>query len=120
MDSFVQDEKLDAAFAYLENVTICGMDTEEHDRNLRRFLEAADRKTIVYKENKCIFSTRRLSILGYLVENGQMQPDPERIRPLRDLPVPHDMKSLRRTLDFLHTILSGYTTFPAKYSRLMP
>jgi len=74
------------------------VDTEEHDRNLRRFLEAADRKNIVYNENKCIFSTHRLSILGYMVENGQMQPDPERIRLLRDLPVPHDMKSLRRTL----------------------
>jgi len=34
----------DATFAYLDNVTICGMDTEEHDRYLRRFLEAADRK----------------------------------------------------------------------------
>ena len=40
----------------------------------------------------------KLSILGYLVENGEIRPDPEHLRPLRELPVPNDMKSLRRTL----------------------
>ena len=73
---------------------ICGMNTEEHDYNLKRFLEAANRKNIVYNESKCIFSTSKLRILGYLVENGEMRPDPECLQPLRELPVPHDMKSL--------------------------
>jgi len=98
MDAFIEEENLDATFAYLDNVTICGMNTEEHDRNLKRFLDAANKKNIVYNESKCIFSTSKLSILGYLVENGEMRPDPERLRPLRELLVPHDMKSLRRVL----------------------
>ena len=98
MNAFIEEENLDATFAYLDNVTICGMNTEEHDRNLKQFLEPASRKNIVYNESKCIFSTTKLSILGYLVEDGKMRPDPERLRPLRELPVPHDMKSLRRVL----------------------
>ena len=98
MDSFIQEENIDATFAYIDNVTICGMNTEEHDLNLKRFLEAAEKKNIAYNESKCIFSTSRSNILGYLVENGKMRPDPERLRPLRDLPVPYDMKSLRRTI----------------------
>ena len=98
MDCFIKDEGLEATFAYLDNVTVCCMTTEDHDNNLKQFLEAAERKNIVYNESKCVFRTSKLSILGYLVENGEMRPDPERLRPLRELPVPNDMKSLHRTL----------------------
>jgi len=72
MDAFIEEENLNATFAYLDNVTICGMNTEEHDYNLKQFLEAANRKNIVYNESKCISSTSKLGILGYLVENGTM------------------------------------------------
>jgi hypothetical protein len=98
MDSFINEEKFDGTFAYLDDVTICGMTQEEHDTNLKHFLEAAERKNVVYNEDKCVFSTTKLHILGYVVENGKMGPDPERLRPLRDLPVPDDMKSLRRII----------------------
>jgi len=98
IDSVVEEENLEATFPYLDNVTICGMNTEEHDANLKHFLQAAERKNIVYNENKCIFSTTKLSILGYLVENGEIRPDPERLQPLRQMAVPTDMKSLRRML----------------------
>ena len=100
VDSFIQEEELVGTYAYLDNITICGMTQEEHDANLTKFLEAAKRKNITYNEDKCIFSTNRLSILGYVVEGGEMRPDPERLRPLQDLPVPRDMKSLRRILGF--------------------
>lgn len=74
------------------------MTQEEHDNNLGRCLEAARKRNIVYNENKCSFSTRRLCILDYVVENGVIRPDPDRLKPLRDLPLPQDVKSLRRTL----------------------
>jgi transposase InsO family protein len=125
MDSFISEEKLAGTFAYLDNVTICGMTQQEHDTNLRRFLEAAKVKQIEYNEDKCVFSTTKLHILGYVVENGQMKPDPERLRPLRELPVPVDLKSLRRVIglfsyysrwiyDYSNKIrpLSTATTFP--------
>lgn len=98
MDSFIKEEGLSGTYAYLDNITICGVTQDEHDANLAKFLAAAKRKNITYNEEKCVFSTRKLSILGYLVEGGEMRPDPERLQPLRDLPVPHHMKSLRRTL----------------------
>jgi len=53
MDCFIKDEGLEATFAYLDNVTVCGMTTEDHDNNLKQFLEAAEKKNIVYNESKC-------------------------------------------------------------------
>ena len=36
-----------------------------------------------FNDRKCIFSTRKLDILGSVVEEGQISPDPKRLRPLR-------------------------------------
>ncbi|KRZ81059.1 Retrovirus-related Pol polyprotein from transposon 17.6, partial [Trichinella sp. T8] len=39
-----------------------------------------------------------LRILGHEIENGNIRPDPQRLQPLRDLPLPSDAKALRRVL----------------------
>ncbi len=96
MSNFVKEENLSGVFPYLVNITICGEDQENHDTNLQSFLEAAKRKNMTYNEAKSVFSTKRLAILGYIIEDGQIRPDPDRLKPLRDLPVPTDAKSLGR------------------------
>jgi hypothetical protein len=93
--------------------------------NLKRFLEAAERKNTTYNNEKSVFSTRRLPILGHEVEEGEIRPDPERLRPLRELPIPPDSKSLNRCLGLFSYYsrwipafsdkvkpLSSYKTFP--------
>ena len=80
MTDFVRKEGLTWVFPYLGDITICGKDQEEHDANLECFLEAAERKNITYNEEKSVFSTRRLAILGSIVEEGEILPDPERER----------------------------------------
>ena len=50
--------------------------------------------------SKCVFSTRKLAILGSIIEEGEIRPDPERMHPLRYLPVPSDRKGLNRLLGF--------------------
>ena len=125
MDLLIKEEGLVGTYAYLDDVTIYGMTQQEHDDTLTKFLEAAARRNMSYNEEKCAFSIRRLSILGYVVEDGLIRPDPERLRPLRDLPLPMDMKSLRRALGlfayYSHWIyefsdkirpLTNTTTFP--------
>ena len=96
MANFVQEENLAGVFPYMDNITICGHDQAEHDVNLDLFLRAAERKNMTYNDAKSVFSTRRLAILGYIIEEGEICPDPERLRPLRELPVPTDAKSLGR------------------------
>ena len=125
MVKFVQEENLKGTFPYLDNITICGKDQEDPDANLKEFLEAANRKNITYNEEKSVFSTTCLSILGYRIEGGEIRPDPERLRPLHELPVPHDVKSMNRCLGLFSYYskwipafsdrvkpLSGCTSFP--------
>ena len=77
MDAIISGVSLEDTFAYLDDITICGRDQAHHDRNLERFLAADKRKNLTYNEEKCVFSTRVLNILGCEVSEGEIRPDPE-------------------------------------------
>ncbi|MCP4800870.1 MAG: DDE-type integrase/transposase/recombinase, partial [bacterium] len=117
MMKFIEQNNLSAVFPYLDNITICGKNQQEHDANLEKFLAAAKEKNICYNNSKSVFSTRKLAILGYEIEEGIIRPDPERLRPLRNLPVPHDSKSLNRCLG----LFSYYSQWIPEFSnRIKP
>ena len=99
MDELVTVENLFNAFPYLENTTIGGRNQIEHDRNMKQFLNAL-KKNLTLNEMKTISLVNEINnILGYCVENGQIKPDPERLLPLKELPVFHNSKSLKRALE---------------------
>ena len=98
MNTLIKDENLSGTFAYLDDMVVCGKTKEEHDANLRKFMEVAERRQLTYNHSKCKFFTSKLNILGYVIENGQLSPDPDRLRPLRELPAPSNTKSLRRVV----------------------
>ena len=81
IDSNITEEQLQTTFPYIDNITICGKDQREHDVNLKRFLEAASRWQIKYYDRKCVFSTWKLVILGSIIEEGDIRPDPELLPP---------------------------------------
>ena len=114
---FVEQNNLSAVFPYQDNITICGKDQQEHDANLEKFLAAAKRKNICNNDSKSVFSTRKLAILGYVIKEGVIHSDPERLSPLRILPVPHDSKSLNRCLG----LFSYYSQWiPEIFNRIKP
>ncbi|GCB74003.1 hypothetical protein scyTo_0003087 [Scyliorhinus torazame] len=85
---------------YLDNVTIYGHDQQDHDANLAKFLRTTTLLNLKYNKEKCVFRTNRLTILGYVVQNGVLEPVPDRMRPLMELPLPHCPKALKRCLGF--------------------
>nr|XP_039273884.1 uncharacterized protein LOC120347845 [Styela clava] len=110
MMNLVKEENLTGVFAYLDNITICGH--TQQDINLQKFLEAAKRRNLKLNENKSIFSTRKLLILGYEIEEGQIRPNPGRLEPLRRLPIPTSVSALKRCLGFF----SYYSKWILKFS----
>ena len=84
MNDFITREGLLDTFAYLDNVTICGKNQAHHDYNLERFLKATKSRNSTYNPQKCVFSTRTLNILGNVVSEGEIRPDPDRRKALYD------------------------------------
>ena len=82
----------------MDNVYIGGANQEEHDENRSQFMEVAKRMNITFNEGKSIKSTDTISILGYQISKGVIRPDPERVKPLIDLPPPTDIAQSKRIL----------------------
>jgi len=49
-------------------------------------------------ESKCVYASRNIYLLGYRISKGILQPDPGRVKPALDMPVPRNAKELQRML----------------------
>jgi len=97
IDSIISQSGLQRTYAYLDNITIGGTSKAEHDQNLQRFLEAASQFNLTY-EAKSVVAVPQIDTLGYRVSHGLVKPDPERLHPLIELPVPQNHRELKRCL----------------------
>ena len=50
-----------------------------------------------------------------MIGNGEIAPDPDRLAPLRDLPLPKDMKSLKRVIG----VFSHYSNWIQNFSQTL-
>jgi hypothetical protein len=82
IDECIDHQKLDATYAYLDNVTVCGRTQEEHDRNVQKFYEFVDQYNLTLNHDKSVIAVQEINMLGYLISYGKLKPDPERIEPL--------------------------------------
>ena len=71
-----------------------------------------EKYNLTFNKSKCIFSATCIDLLGYRITNGTFKPDPERIKPILEITVPDDLKSLRRVV----SMFSYYAQWIPKYS----
>ena len=76
------------------------------------FLNAAQQCNWTFNNDKCEFSAHKLNILGSIVENDTIRPDPERLGPLKEVPLPHNAKSLKRVI----SLFSHYSKWIPRFS----
>ena len=117
IDKIISGSDLQATFAYLDNITVCGDSQEEHDYNVDRFLSTVKKYGLTLNEDKTISSVNSINILGYLISKNTIRPDPSRMQPLLDLPLPGNPASLQRALG----LFSYYARWVSRYSdRIQP
>ena len=72
-------------------ITVCGNTEEEHHENYARM------KAAITKYNLTTKPSKEVNFVNFVSE-GEVRPDPERLHPLRELPVPQTPKSLKRAI----------------------
>jgi len=104
---------LQEAYAYLNGITGTVATVAEHGKNLNCLFAAAGDCRQTLKEEKVQIRVTTLAMLGYKICFNKVEPDPNQLQPLLDLPPHTNLKELKRTSGILDslTILSGYLIF---------
>ena len=99
---------------YLDDILIFSRDLTEHKQQVRLVLQRLWENKLFVKAEKCSFHTDSFSFLGFVVQRGQLQADPEKVRAVSEWPVPTTRKQLQRFLGFSNF----YRRFIRDYSRV--
>ena len=117
IDSVIESYNLKGCLAYLDNITIFGKNQIEHDINLNAFFDVAKKLNLTFNQQKSIISVKEIKMLGYLVSKGSIRPDPERFKPLMDLPLPQTKRELKRIVGMFWRIELGSFSYDIVYKR---
>ena len=67
---------------------------------------------MTFNEEKSTFSTDILTLFGSVISKGTIKPDPERLRPLKELPPPQNIAAQRHVIG----MFSYYSKWIPKFS----
>ena len=57
-------------------------------------MKAAEKETLTFSEEKCVFPVNTIDLLGYRISHNFIKSDPDCLAPLLNLPVLEESKSL--------------------------
>ena len=112
IDQIIEKENLDATMAYVDNVTVCGHADQDHDSNTDAFLKAAKKYNLTFNDEQSVIKAPKIRLVGFGVSKGLIKPDPDRLRPLRELPPPENKKSQERIVG----MFAYYSQWISKFS----
>ncbi|CAI6355505.1 unnamed protein product [Macrosiphum euphorbiae] len=83
---------------YLDDMVIDGSDWPDLLTKLRSVLGRLKSAALTLKPSKCLFGTKSIEFLGFVVGGGEIRPGLKKTRAINEYPVPEDAYSLRRFL----------------------
>ena len=95
--------------AYLDDVVVFSTSWEDHLSHLRQVLHRIHSAGLTLNTQKCEWAKREVCYLGYHLGNGQIRPQVDKVKAIRDSPRPRTKKQVRSFLG-----LSGW------YRRFVP
>ena len=91
------------AVVYLDDIIIFSKDEEEHLEHLRIIFQRLKEAGLKLKRSKCDFVKTQIQYLGHLISSKGIQPLPEKLRSIENMPAPRSPKEVKQFLG-----LAGY------------
>ena len=101
-------EGLDGTAIIADDVLVYGSgDTDEeasedHDRNLRKFLDRARMTNLKLNPNKMRLRLPQVRFMGHMLSKDGLRPDPEKVKAVEHMPKPTDVAGVRRYIGFVN------------------
>jgi len=81
----------------MDDVIIPSQDFEEGLAKLKDVLQVASRNGLRINWSKCQKLLSKVQFLGYIIQSGIITPGPEKIKAVKEFPIPHDKKAIPRS-----------------------
>ena len=101
--SMVLQDCRDFAMAYLDDIVIFSRTPEEHLKHIEIIFQKLKIAGLKLKESKCDFFKSEIHYLGHLISDKGIQPLPEKLDTIRNMPRPRTPKEIKQFLG-----LTGY------------
>lgn len=98
LNEFVKSGEL---VVFMDDILLCSKSIDEHLNLLRRVFSVLKDNGVKLNLEKCRFLVTQVEFLGYDVRWNQVSPCDRHVSAVRDLPIPHNAKSLQRFLGLL-------------------
>ena len=100
---------------YFDDICIYSGSTEEHLQHLREVLMILRQEQFYAATKKCVFMTRSVLFLGYVVSEGGIQVDQNKVEAIKEWPQPRTITEVRS----FHGLTSFYRRFIPHFSSVM-
>ena len=99
VSNMVQD--IEGCEAIVDDILIWGKDITEHDKRLKQVLDRIRGYGMKLNRSKCEFRRNSISYVGHVLTGQGVKPDPEKVRAVKEMPPPTNVKELRTLLGFV-------------------
>ena len=83
-----------SAIVYLDEITIFSKKRDEHGFHLKQIFERYRKYGILLNPKKCMFGVTEGKLLGHVVSKKGISIDPEMIKAIEQIPLPHNKKDM--------------------------
>ncbi|GBM46022.1 Retrovirus-related Pol polyprotein from transposon 412 [Araneus ventricosus] len=98
MDTVLRGLKWNICLCYLDDIIVYAPNFQEHKLRLRKVLKCIQEAGLMLNSNKCSFGKKKLTILGHLVDEHGIYPDPQKTAAVTKFPVPENVSNVRSFL----------------------
>ena len=106
----------------VDDILLWGPDDDDHEAKLKVVMDRCRQVNLRLNKKKCRFRVSSVSLVGHLLTEKGMCPDPDKVKAIEDMPWPQDVESLQCFLGMLNYLLKfikGHSQLTAPLRELM-
>ena len=98
VDRMIAAHKFHFLIGYIDDIMCYSQTWAEHINHLDILLKLIIENGFKLNAKKCQFFRKIIKFLGHIISSNGIQVDPERVKAIADLPVPRNVKDIRKVL----------------------
>jgi len=99
---------------YVDDINVGSKSFEEHLDHLKQVFERFRTHGLKLSPEKCFFFNAKLPFLGHVIGRDGIQTDPEKLKAIKQFPIPKDITQLRGFI----ALASYYRKFVKNFSKI--